>query len=69
MLKRGAESFNDVERFDYYNRDKPGYKVGTESFMLSGSKRSVRWRMDLNNLADPGDMVIVTKIFLGSRGS
>jgi type VI secretion system protein ImpG len=60
MLKRGAESFTKVEKFDYYNQDVPSYSTGSETYQLSGTQRSVRWRLDLNNLGLPGEQVVVT---------
>lgn len=60
MLQRGEESFAKVDEFDYYNRDKPSYSTGTESYQLSATQSTVRWHIDLNNLAEPGRQVVVT---------
>ncbi|HXV13195.1 MAG TPA: type VI secretion system baseplate subunit TssF, partial [Candidatus Krumholzibacteria bacterium] len=59
MLPRGADSFTPVEPFNYYNREIPSYRPGSESYHLSESRRRVRWNLDLNNLAPPGTQVVV----------
>jgi len=60
MLQRGADSFEPVSSFNYYDREVPSYRASAETYHLSESRRRVRWSLDLNNLDAPGTQVIVT---------
>ncbi len=60
MLRRGDDRFLDIPEFNYLSQDHACYKVSFESYNMSEKKQSVRWFLDVKNVASPGQLTTVS---------